>query len=218
MSACGRLQSLMPQPRPAVRRCPAHCSRQGAGRVAERGPGGGRWAVAAVARGSAGGGRGHRHGAARVLETPGATAALVTPDRDLAGRVAADLLRYGVVADDSAGEPLSDTPPAVFLRLLAHAVAEELAPVPLLALLKHPLAAAGLAPAACRAAARAMELACLRGPRPRRRSGRPAPRARPRPRGVRRKSLVGAAGSLPRTGASDRPAGGGSTVGGPRRH
>ena len=101
-----------------------------------------------------------------ALETPGAQAALVTPDRDLAGRVATELLRYGVVADDSAGEKLSETPPAVFLRLLVSAVAEELAPVPLLALLKHPLAAAGLSPAACRAAARALEAVCLRGPRP----------------------------------------------------
>ena len=41
-----------------------------------------------------------------ALETSGATAALVTPDRDLAGRVATELLRYGVVADDSAGEPI----------------------------------------------------------------------------------------------------------------
>jgi ATP-dependent helicase/nuclease subunit B len=101
-----------------------------------------------------------------ALETPMATAALVTPDRDLAGRVASELLRYGVVADDSAGEKLGETPPAVFLRLLAQAVADELAPVPLLALLKHPLTGAGLPPAACRAAARAVELACLRGPRP----------------------------------------------------
>jgi ATP-dependent helicase/nuclease subunit B len=101
-----------------------------------------------------------------ALESPGAQAALVTPDRDLAGRVSTELLRYGVVADDSAGEKLSDSPPAVFLRLLVSAVAEELAPVPLLALLKHPMAAAGLAPSACRAAARALELACLRGPRP----------------------------------------------------
>lgn len=101
-----------------------------------------------------------------ALETPEATAALVTPDRTLAGRVATELLRYGVVADDSAGEPLADTPQAVFLRLLAHAVAEELAPVALLALLKHPLAAAGMPPAACRSAVRALEVACLRGPRP----------------------------------------------------
>lgn len=101
-----------------------------------------------------------------VLERPAARAALVTPDRALAGRVAAELLRWGVIADDSAGEKLAETPPAVFLRLLVRAVAEELAPVPLLALLKHPLAGAGLAPAACRAAARALEIAILRGPRP----------------------------------------------------
>ena len=102
----------------------------------------------------------------QVLETPGARAALVTPDRDLAGRVAAALLRFGIVADDSAGEKLADSPPAVFLRLLVHAVAEELAPVPLLALLKHPLCAAGMSPIACREAARRLETACLRGPRP----------------------------------------------------
>jgi ATP-dependent helicase/nuclease subunit B len=101
-----------------------------------------------------------------TLETAGARAALVTPDRDLAGRVAAELARYGVVADDSAGEPVADTPPAVFLRLLAVALAERLAPVPLLAVLKHPLAAAGLPPAICRAGVRALERACLRGPRP----------------------------------------------------
>ena len=46
-----------------------------------------------------------------ALETPGRRAALVTPDRGLAGRVTAELLRWGVVADDSAGEALRDTPP-----------------------------------------------------------------------------------------------------------
>ncbi len=101
-----------------------------------------------------------------TLETPDATAALVTPDRDLARRVAAELARYGVVADDSAGESLNETPPAVFLRLLAHVVATRFAPIPLLALLKHPMAALGLAPSVCRDAARALELLCLHGPRP----------------------------------------------------
>src|SRR5205823_5253063 len=56
-----------------------------------------------------------------ALETPGARAALVTPDRELAGRVSAELVRYGVVADDSAGEPVAQTPPAVLLRLLVRA-------------------------------------------------------------------------------------------------
>ena len=101
-----------------------------------------------------------------ALEQPHARAALVTPDRQLAVRVAAELGRYGVVVDDSAGEPLADTPPGAFLRLLAHAVADGLAPVALLSLLKHPLTALGLRPAATRRAARRLELACLRGPAP----------------------------------------------------
>lgn len=101
-----------------------------------------------------------------TLERPGARAALITPDRQLATRVAAELLRWDVVADDSAGEPLAHTPPAVFLRLIAEAVHARLAPVALLAVLKHPLAAAGLAPAACRALARRLETLALRGPRP----------------------------------------------------
>ncbi len=101
-----------------------------------------------------------------ALEQPGARAALVTPDRQLARRVSAELLRFGVVADDSAGEQLAEVPAAVFLRLLADAAAEDLRPVPLLALLKHPLCAAGLSTAACRDAARRLERDCLRGARP----------------------------------------------------
>ena len=101
-----------------------------------------------------------------ALEVPHARAALVTPDRNLAGRVTAELARYGVVADDSAGENLLETPPATFLRLLAEAVAESLRPVPLLSLLKHPFTAAGLQPSAARAAARTLEHKALRGPAP----------------------------------------------------
>ncbi len=101
-----------------------------------------------------------------AADDEGKTAALVTPDRDLARRVAAELRRWEIEIDDSAGVPLHHTPPGVFLRLLLDAVAGELAPVPLLALLKHPLAACGLAPEACRALARRLEMAVLRGPRP----------------------------------------------------
>jgi len=100
-----------------------------------------------------------------ALERPAATAALITPDRGLAVRVAAALKRFGITADDSAGEPLNATPPAVFLRLLGRAAIAEYAPLPLLALLKHPLTAAGEAPETCRAHARALEI-FLRGPRP----------------------------------------------------
>lgn len=101
-----------------------------------------------------------------ALETPGRQAALVTPDRTLARRVAAELRRWGIDIDDSAGRPLAETPPCVFLRLLAEAAAADLAPVPLLALLKHPLAAAGMPAGRLRAEVRLLERTVLRGPRP----------------------------------------------------
>jgi ATP-dependent helicase/nuclease subunit B len=101
----------------------------------------------------------------RKLETPGATAALVTPDRELARAVAAELRRWGIEIDDSAGVPLNRTPPGAFLRLVLELTASRLAPVPLLAALKHPLAAGGLDPARFRDRARRLERAIL-GPRP----------------------------------------------------
>ena len=101
-----------------------------------------------------------------ALEVPGKRAALVTADRDLARRVAAALKRWDIAVDDSAGVPLAETPPGSFLQLLAEAVAAEFAPVPLLSLLKHPLAAGGTTPPEFREQARALERAVLRGPRP----------------------------------------------------
>ncbi|MGE5601108.1 MAG: double-strand break repair protein AddB, partial [Pseudomonadota bacterium] len=74
-----------------------------------------------------------------ALETSGSTAALVTPDRLLAQRVSALLRRWGIDADDSAGRALSQLPPGTLLLAIASAAAEDLAPVALLALLKHPL-------------------------------------------------------------------------------
>jgi ATP-dependent helicase/nuclease subunit B len=74
-----------------------------------------------------------------VLETPGRTAALVTPDRTLARRVAAHCARWGIAVDDSAGQPLSILPPGTLLLALADAAAQGFAPLALLTLLKHPL-------------------------------------------------------------------------------
>jgi ATP-dependent helicase/nuclease subunit B len=74
-----------------------------------------------------------------ALETPDKTAALVTPDRQLAARVAALLARWGISADDSAGTPLSKTPTGTLLLAIISAAAEDLGPVPFLALAKHPL-------------------------------------------------------------------------------
>lgn len=97
-----------------------------------------------------------------VLEEPTRTGMLVTPDRNLARRVAEMLKRWDIAIDDSAGTPLSRTPPAVFLRLVAEA---SRSPVQMLTLLKHPLAAGGLAPGMCRSFARAYELMAVRSER-----------------------------------------------------
>ncbi|MDX1581604.1 MAG: PD-(D/E)XK nuclease family protein, partial [Alphaproteobacteria bacterium] len=92
--------------------------------------------------------------------------ALVTPDRDLARRVKAALSRWNVVIDDSAGQPVADSPTGVFLRLVADAVAEDFAPVPLLSLLKHPFCAAGQDRLEFLGHVRALDRDILRGPRP----------------------------------------------------
>jgi ATP-dependent helicase/nuclease subunit B len=102
----------------------------------------------------------------QALEAPEKRAALVTPDRDLARRVAGELRRWSIDIDDSAGRPLADTAPGSYLRLIADLAAERAAPVPFLAALKHPLAAAGKEPGAFRALVRKLEIALLRGPRP----------------------------------------------------
>ena len=101
-----------------------------------------------------------------ALAVPGQTAALVTPDRKLARRVAAEMKRWDIAIDDSAGRPLANTAPGAFLCLLAEAAAGQFAPVPLLALLKHPLTTGGQAPAHIRSRVRALDRLCLRGPRP----------------------------------------------------
>jgi len=100
-----------------------------------------------------------------TVETPGRTATLVTPDRNLAQRVVAHLRRWGIEADDSAGQPLSVTPPGTLLLGLAEAIAESFAPVPLLALLKHPLVRAGEDRLEWLEGVRLLDRA-LRGPRP----------------------------------------------------
>jgi len=100
-----------------------------------------------------------------TLERPGRTAALVTPDRALARRVAAHCARWGIAIDDSAGQPLSQTPPGTLLLALAEAATTGFAPLALLALLKHPLVRSGDERSAWLEGVRALDMA-LRGPRP----------------------------------------------------
>jgi ATP-dependent helicase/nuclease subunit B len=101
-----------------------------------------------------------------IAEHDEGVAALVTPDRTLARRVAGELKRWRIEIDDSAGQPLSQTAPGAFLLALCDAAAQEWAPIPLLALLKHPLAAAGRTLGSLRRSARRLDSKVLRGPRP----------------------------------------------------
>ena len=101
-----------------------------------------------------------------VLEQDDKTAALVTPDRALARRVLAHLARWKVAVDDSGGDALADTSAGVFARLAAEAALAGLAPVTLLALLKHPLLRLGAPAGAHAQTVSVLEQAVLRGPRP----------------------------------------------------
>ena len=100
-----------------------------------------------------------------ALETPERRVALVSPDRGLAARVVGHLERWGIEADDTAGRPLPQTAAGRLMLLLAEVVAEQAAPVPLIALLVHPLAGGGERRARWLENARRLDLA-LRGPRP----------------------------------------------------
>lgn len=73
-----------------------------------------------------------------ALETPGKTIALITPDRNLAQRVNAELSRWDLRADDSAGPLPAETPQGLFLLLTAKFLANPDDPIALLAMLKHP--------------------------------------------------------------------------------
>ncbi len=130
-----------------------------------------------------------------VIETPDQTAALITPDRTLARRVAARLKAYDLAIDDFAGTPVARTVPGAFLDLMLSAVASDFAAPDLMALLKHPLALLGRPPAAIRA----------RGPGA---GARRLPRHLCRPRSRRRRR--GASSRARQTTAPRRAAGGAS--------
>lgn len=101
-----------------------------------------------------------------TIAHPNRTAALVTPDRALAARVAAELARWGLAVEDSAGIPLSDTPAGRLARLAAEAAADDLRPIRLLALLAHPLVRLGMPRSSVERAASVLEIGVLRGPAP----------------------------------------------------
>lgn len=99
------------------------------------------------------------------LSDPASRVALVTPDRAVARRVAAELARWEIAAEDSAGVPAAATPAGVVARLVAEVALAGTEAVAVLALLKHPDCDLALDPAARLAGTEALELTALRGPR-----------------------------------------------------
>lgn len=101
-----------------------------------------------------------------VLETPGKTAMLVTPDRQLARRVTAYLKKWDIDIYDTAGQPLSRTGIGRFARLVMQAVIRDFPPVCLLALLKHPFCRMGRTPSGHCELTAGLEQTALRGVKP----------------------------------------------------
>jgi ATP-dependent helicase/nuclease subunit B len=99
-----------------------------------------------------------------AAEEPGRTAALVSPDRVLARRVAARLATWNLHVENSGGQPLTKTTPGAFLELIIDTVATRFEPVALMALLKHPLCRLGLPAVDLHRGRRTLELAAFRAP------------------------------------------------------
>lgn len=97
-----------------------------------------------------------------ALEQPGRTAALISPDRVLARRVAVRLESWGIRIDDSAGRPFGKTVPGAFLDLVIDAVSQDFTPAALMALLRHPLSRLGLPARDIRRTARMLEIIAFR--------------------------------------------------------
>tara|TARA_R110002020_G_scaffold47752_17_gene136180 strand:+ start:5371 stop:8556 length:3186 start_codon:yes stop_codon:yes gene_type:complete len=94
---------------------------------------------------------------------PEPTAALVTPDRNLARRVVTELGRYGIEASDSGGIPLASSPQGGLARLAVQVAFAPGDAVAIAALVKHPLARFGLSRNEARAGAGIIERIGLRG-------------------------------------------------------
>lgn len=101
----------------------------------------------------------------QCLENPDARAILVTPDRTIIRRVVAELERFGIAVEDTAGQPLPQTPYGQLALLLVEAATEDFPPVKVAAILGHPETRFGWGPARIRPAGRLISRRVLRGPR-----------------------------------------------------
>ncbi|MBU2980356.1 double-strand break repair protein AddB [Lentibacter algarum] len=75
----------------------------------------------------------------RAAAETGTRAALITPDRTLSRQVSAALGRWGIIPDDSAGEPLHLSPLGRLMRHTLELMQQPVSAELLITLLKHPL-------------------------------------------------------------------------------
>lgn len=99
-----------------------------------------------------------------AVETPDLTAALVTPDAQLARRVSVRLRAWNLSVPVSSGLPFVQTPSGAFLDLVINAAAHGFAPKPVTDLMKHPMFRAGLPESVVHAGVRVLEIAVFRQP------------------------------------------------------
>ena len=97
-----------------------------------------------------------------AIDVPGRRVTLVSPDAALARRVGAALGHFGIVPDDTAGQPLAQTPPAVLTRLVIETARGDADALTLGGLLQHPLLRPGCSRLAHLDMARAYERQVLR--------------------------------------------------------
>ncbi len=101
-----------------------------------------------------------------MLEKDDTTATLITPDRDLANRVAARMQYWNVSVSPEEGGSLIETQLGRFMFYSAEMAVSDLAPIPLLEALKSPYTALGKTAQNAREQAEILEDMVLRGPRP----------------------------------------------------
>lgn len=99
----------------------------------------------------------------QAIEQADQTVALITPDRTLGRRVATELTRFGIDADDSGGLPLPVTQQGSFLILLAKVASSAGDPLAFVALAKHSLMRCGYSQREIAAAISVLETDLLRG-------------------------------------------------------
>lgn len=99
----------------------------------------------------------------KFLAAEEGSAALITPDRDLAQRVAVALQRWGIAIDDSSGEPIAQQPLGSLLVLIIKARLSGFASPEFLALMHHPLATFGVEAERAGALKEMLDACCFRG-------------------------------------------------------